>query len=312
MNGADTPLPDPEPLPCRRPPEPIQVFHSAVGAGQGAYTQRMSGIEASRVRTRHFAQAKAEGLKISALTSYDALTAAIFDEAGIDLLLVGDSAANVVLGRETTLSVTTDEMITMARSVAGATRRAFVIADLPFGSYETSVEQAMDTSVRFMKESGVSGVKLEGGAEIAPTIRRLVDAGIPVCGHIGFTPQSEHTLGGPVIQGRGTGAEKLLADARAIQEAGAFALVIEMTPAQIAARVTAELAIPVIGIGAGAGTDGQILVWQDAFGLNRGHRARFVREYADLGEQLVAAARRYHEDVLGGAFPAAEESYGDR
>lgn len=278
---------------------------------RGTYTHRMSGIDASRVRTRHFAQAKAEGLKISALTSYDALTAAIFDEAGIDLLLVGDSAANVVLGRETTLSVTIEEMITMARSVAEATRRAFVVVDLPFGSYETSAAQAVDTAVRFMKESGVAGVKLEGGVEVAPSIRRIVDAGIPVCAHIGFTPQSEHSLGGPVIQGRGAAAEKLLADALAVQEAGAFAVVIEMTPAAIAAQVTAELNIPVIGIGAGAGTDGQILVWQDAFGLNRGHKARFVREYATLGEQLVAAARQYHEDVIGGQFPSAAESYED-
>lgn len=292
-------------------PKPIKATNVEPVPWPGIYTHRMSGIEASRVRTRHFAQAKAEGLKISALTSYDALTAAIFDEAGIDLLLVGDSAANVILGRETTLSMTVEEMITMARSVASAAERAFVTVDLPFGSYETSPEQAVATAVRFMKESGVAGVKLEGGVEIAPTIRRIVDAGIPVCAHIGFTPQAEHALGGPVIQGRGSGGAKLLADARAVQDAGAFAVVIEMTPAAIATEITAELNIPTIGIGAGSGTDGQILVWQDAFGLNRGRTAKFVRTYATLGEQLVEAARQYHRDVVGGEFPGAAESYED-
>lgn len=271
----------------------------------------MSGINASRVRTRHFAQAKAEGQKISALTSYDALTAAIFDEAGIDLLLVGDSAANVVLGRDTTLSVTTDEMITMARAVAGAAKRAMVVVDLPFGSYESDERDAVATSVRFMKETGVAGVKVEGGAEMASTIRRIVDAGIPVVGHIGFTPQAEHALGGPVIQGRGTAAQQLIADARAVEAAGAFAVVLEMVPAAIAAEVTQQVGIPTIGIGAGNGTDGQILVWQDAFGLNRGRKAKFVRDYANLGEVLLDAARSYDADVSSGDFPAEAESYED-
>lgn len=271
----------------------------------------MTGIDAPRVRTRHFAQAKAAGHKISALTSYDAMTAAIFDEAGIDLLLVGDSAANVVLGRETTLSVTTEEMITMARAVSGATRRALVVVDLPFGTYEAEERQAVDTAVRFMKETGVAAVKVEGGTEMAGTIRRIVDAGIPVVGHIGFTPQSEHALGGAVIQGRGAAAEKLRADARAVQEAGAFAVVLEMVPAQVATDITAELDIVTIGIGAGNGTDGQVLVWQDAFGLNRGRTARFVRQYADLGSQLLDAAKHYAADVGNGQFPAAAESYED-
>lgn len=271
----------------------------------------MSGITAPRVRTRHFAQAKAEGQKISALTSYDALTATIFDEAGIDLLLVGDSAANVVLGRETTLSVTTEEMITMARAVAGAAKRAMVVVDLPFGSYESDERDAVATSVRFMKETGVAGVKVEGGTEMAGTIRRIVDAGIPVVGHIGFTPQAEHALGGPVIQGRGAAAEQLLADARAVEAAGAFAVVLEMVPAAVAAEVTRQVGIPTIGIGAGNGTDGQILVWQDAFGLNRGPKARFVRDYANLGELLLEAARSYDRDVNSGDFPAAAESYED-
>lgn len=263
----------------------------------------------ARMRTRHFAQAKAEGRKISCLTSYDALTAAIFDEAGIDLLLVGDSAANVVLGQASTLSITTDEMLSMSRAVAGAVERAFVVADLPFGTYEEGPAQALATAVRFMKETGVHGVKLEGGVEVADTIRTLVDAGIPVVGHIGFTPQSEHTLGGYVVQGRGGAAEKLRADARAVAEAGAFAVVLEMVPTDVAAQVTAELDIVTIGIGAGNATDGQVLVWTDAFGLGRGKTPSFVRRYADLGSVLLDAARAYKADVEDASFPAESESF---
>jgi ketopantoate hydroxymethyltransferase (EC 2.1.2.11) len=269
----------------------------------------MPGIDAPRVRTRHFFEAKAAGRRISALTSYDALTARIFDDAGIDMLLVGDSAANVMLGRDTTLSVTVDEMIVFARAVAGAAKRSLVVVDLPFGSYEVNASQAVETAVRVMKETGASGIKLEGGVEIAPTIRRIVDAGIPVCAHIGFTPQSEHALGGPVIQGRGAGAEKLRADAHAVQDAGAFAVVLEMVPATLATEVTTELEIVTIGIGAGNGTDGQILVWQDAFGLNRGRTARFVRSYARIGDSLMEAARAFDADISSGAFPGEEESY---
>ncbi|MDK8894531.1 MULTISPECIES: 3-methyl-2-oxobutanoate hydroxymethyltransferase [Corynebacterium] len=271
----------------------------------------MHGIDARRVRTRHLAQAKAQGTKITALTSYDALTAAIFDEAGIDLLLVGDSAANVVLGQDSTLGITLEEMITMARAVAGAAKRAFVVCDLPFGSYEESDAQAVASSVRLMKETGVAAVKIEGGVEMAPTIRRIVDAGIPVVAHIGYTPQSEHALGGHVVQGRGDAAERLLADAAAVAEAGACAVVLEMVPAELAARVTAEVAIPTIGIGAGAGCDGQILVWTDAFGLGRGRAPRFVRRFAQLGEDLLAAARTYADEVEAGTFPAAAESFED-
>ncbi|WP_290218698.1 3-methyl-2-oxobutanoate hydroxymethyltransferase [Corynebacterium atrinae] len=263
----------------------------------------------ARMRTRHFAQAKAEGRKISCLTSYDALTATIFDEAGIDLLLVGDSAANVVLGQPSTLSITTDELITMSRAVAGATQRAFVVADLPFGSYEAGPAQALATAVRFMKETGVHGVKLEGGVEVAPTIRTLVDAGIPVVGHIGYTPQSEHALGGHVVQGRGDSAQRVLADARAVQEAGAFAVVLEMVPAAVAAEVTSQLDIVTIGIGAGPDCDGQILVWTDAFGLGRGKTPKFVRSYADLGGLLLDAARAYRTDVESSSFPSEAESF---
>lgn len=262
-----------------------------------------------RIRTRHFAQAKADGLKITSLTSYDALTAKIFDDAGIDLLLVGDSAANVVLGYRSTLPITADELIPMARAVAGAVTRAFVIADLPFGSYERSADQSLETAVRFMKETGVSGVKLEGGVRMEKQIRRITESGIPVCGHIGFTPQSEHGLGGHVVQGRGDAEQQLLDDALAVERAGAFAVVLEMVPTDVAARVTAKLGIPTIGIGAGDGCDGQILVWQDAFGLTEGRGPKFVRKYAQLADTLREAATQYADDVRSGAYPTEAESY---
>lgn len=273
--------------------------------------QDMSAIDATRIRTRHFARAKSEGRKISCLTAYDAPTAAIFDEAGIDLLLVGDSAANVILGQESTLSITVEEMMTMATAVARATRRAFVVTDLPFGSYEASPAQALATAVRFMKTTGVSAVKIEGGVEISPTIRTLVDAGIPVMAHIGYTPQSEHALGGYVVQGRGEAAAQLRQDALAVQEAGAFAVVLEMVPAALAAEISTELAIPTIGIGAGSGTDGQVLVWTDAFGLTRGNTPRFARKYADVGQVLLDAARSYISDVADESFPNEDESFQD-
>ena len=262
-----------------------------------------------RIRTRHFAQAKAAGHKITALTSYDALTAAIFDAADVDLLLVGDSAANVVLGYQTTLPITTDELIPMARAVASAAQRALVVADLPFGSYENSPEQAWQTASRFMKVTNVAAVKLEGGERMAAQIRRLTESGIPVCGHVGFTPQSEHGLGGHVVQGRGAAEAQLLADALAVERAGAFAVVLEMVPADVAQRVTEQLQIPTIGIGAGAGCDGQILVWQDAFGLTTGRTPRFVRRYADLAGVLGEAARHYVDDVRSGAYPSEAENY---
>lgn len=204
-----------------------------------------------RVRTRHFQIAKDNGVKITGLTSYDQLTARIFDEAGIDFLLVGDSAGNTVLGYDTTLPVTVDELIPLTRAVASAAKRALVVADMPFGSYEVNPEEALHTAIRFMKETGAHAVKLEGGERSAQQIRRIVQAGIPVMAHIGFTPQSEHGLGGHMIQGRGAGADQLLADALAVQDAGAFAVVLEMVPAAAAAAVTAALTIPTIGVGAG-------------------------------------------------------------
>ncbi len=264
-----------------------------------------------RVRTRFFSTAKQQGTRITALTSYDALTAQVFDEAGIDFLLVGDSAGNVVFGHGTTVPVTLDELLPLSRAVAGAVRRAMVVTDLPFGSYEISPEQAVASAVRLMKEGAAHAVKLEGGVRSATSIRRIVDAGVPVMGHVGYTPQSEHALGGHVVQGRGAAAEQLLADALAVQEAGAFAVVLEMVPAGIAREVSEALAIPTIGIGAGAGTDGQILVWQDFAGLTTGRVPRFVKAYADLRGVLADAASTYADDVRSGAFPAQEHSFGD-
>ena len=262
-----------------------------------------------RVRTRHFQIAREEGTKFTGLTSYDQLTAQIFDAAGIDFLLVGDSAGNNVLGYETTLPVTVDELIPLTRAVAGAVKRAFVVADMPFGSYETGPLEALHTAVRFMKETGAHAVKLEGGVRSAEQIRRIVDAGIPVMAHIGFTPQSEHGLGGHIIQGRGDGAEQLLADAHAVEEAGAFAVVMEMVPAAVAARVTAELRIPTIGVGAGPDVDGQLLVWTDWAGFTTGRIPKFVKQYADLQGVLTLAATAYKADVQNGTFPAEEHSF---
>ena len=264
-----------------------------------------------KVRTRHFQNAKKQGIKITGLTSYDMLTASIFDAAGIDFLLVGDSAGNTVLGYNTTLPVTVDELIPLTRAVAGAAKRAFVIADMPFGSYESGTDQALHTAFRFMKETGAQAVKLEGGRRSAEQIRRIVSAGIPVMAHIGYTPQSEHGLGGHVIQGRGSQADELLADARAVEDAGAFAVVLEMVPSEAARRVTEELQIPTISVGAGPHTDGQLLVWTDWAGLTTGRIPKFVKQYANLASVLGDAALAFKADVETGSYPGPEHSYDD-
>lgn len=262
-----------------------------------------------RVRTHHLLALKKEGTRWSMLTTYDQYTAGIFDEAGIEVLLIGDSAANNVLGYETTLPVTVDELLPLVRAVSGAARRSLVIADLPFGSYQRDPGQAFDTAVRFMKEGRAHGVKLEGGVAMAPTIAHLTAAGIPVMAHIGFTPQSEHALGGYRVQGRADAGDELVAAAAALQDAGAFAIVMEMVPAPVAARVTAALQIPTVGIGAGPDCDAQVLVWQDFAGLRGGKMARFVKQYADLRGTLLEAARDYRSDVVAGTFPGPEHSF---
>ena len=262
-----------------------------------------------RVRTHHLREMKERGERFTMLTAYEQYAAATFDEAGIDVLLVGDSASNNVYGNETSLPVTVDDLLPLTRAVSRSVRRSLVVGDLPFGSYQASPEQAYLTAARFMKEGGAHCVKLEGGVEMAAQIERLTRGGIPVMAHIGFTPQSEHTLGGYRVQGRGDAADRVLRDAHAVQEAGAFAVVMEMVPGEVAAQVTKELTIPTIGIGAGAECDGQVLVWQDAFGLRTGRMARFVKQYADVHGVLLDAARAYADDVRGGTFPGPEHTF---
>jgi len=253
-----------------------------------------------------FARLKGQGRKIAMLTAYDHTMARLLDDAGVDALLVGDSLGTVVQGHDATLRVTLDQMVYHAEMVARAARRALVVADLPFGSYQASGEQAMGSAARFLKETQCQAVKLEGGRTVAGTIRVLVDAGIPVMGHVGLTPQSVRRLGGFKVQ---RDADALLADARAVAEAGAFAVVLECIPADIAARITAEISIPTIGIGAGPDCDGQVLVTHDMLGLFEGFRPRFVRRYAELGDAIRRAATAYADDVRARRFPNDAESF---
>ena len=262
-----------------------------------------------RVRTHHLREMKDRGEKFAMLTAYEQYAAQTFDEAGIPVLLVGDSASNNVYGNETSLPVTVDELIPLVRAVTRSTQRALVVADLPFGSYQGSPEQAFHTAVRFMKEANAHSVKLEGGAEMAPQVHRLCESGIPVMAHIGFTPQSEHNLGGYRVQGRGDAASRLVSAAHAMEEAGAFAVVMEMVPGDVAAQITKELHIPTIGIGAGPHCDGQVLVWPDAFGLRTGRMATFVKQYADVHGVLLEAARTYAAEVADGSFPGPEHTF---
>lgn len=265
-------------------------------------------LAVKKVRTVHLQQAKDAGEKFAMLTSYDALTATIFDRAGIELLLIGDSAGNNVLGHESTLTITVDEMIPLVKAVSTVAKRAMVVADLPFGSYEQSPTQAVATAVRFMKEGGAHAVKMEATAHHVDHVRAMVAAGIPVMAHIGFTPQSEHALGGYRVQGR-DGGQALKDTALALEEAGAFCLLMEMTRSDVAADIDASVRIPIIGIGAGADISGQVLVWQDAFGLRQGKMARFVKQYANLYDTLFEGAAAYRADVRSGAYPAAEHRF---
>lgn len=255
-----------------------------------------------RVRVGHLRQKKAAGKPITMLTAYDALTAPIFEAAGVDSLLVGDSLANVLLGYETTIPVSLDDMVAATGAVARSVSRPLVVADLPFGSYEGSPEQAYESAVRLMK-AGAHAVKLEGGTPRVAAVKMLVEGGIPVMGHLGYTPQSEHALSGPRLQGRGDQGEQLWADALALEAAGAFAVVLEMVPAPLAKSVTRALKIPTIGIGAGPSCDGQVLVWSDMAGMTDWSPS-FARRFAELGRALQQAATEYVEAVETGAFPA--------
>ncbi|GAA1639749.1 3-methyl-2-oxobutanoate hydroxymethyltransferase [Georgenia ruanii] len=262
-----------------------------------------------RVRVHHLRQAKERGEALTMLTAYDAVTARIFDEAGIDILLVGDSIGDNMLGHPTTIPVTVDEMIPAVRAVARASRRALVVADLPFGSYEASPQQCLATAVRMLKEAGAHAVKFEGGAHLAEHVRLLTRSGIPVVGHLGFTPQAENLLGGKRVQARDNdAAEQLVADALALADAGAVAVVLEMVPAPVAERVTEVLPVPTIGIGAGPGCDGQVLVWTDMAGMT-GWSPRFAQRFGEVGAELYRATRAYARAVRERAFPAPEHTY---
>jgi 3-methyl-2-oxobutanoate hydroxymethyltransferase len=265
-------------------------------------------LEKVTVRTLH--RLKREGIPIVCLTAYEALTARLLDRAGVDLILVGDSGGMVMAGRPDTIAVTMTEMLHFTRWAAQGVERAMLVADLPFLSYQVSPEEALRNAGRLMKEGGAEGVKLEGGEPMVPTIRRLVEIGIPVMGHLGLTPQSVHVLGGYVLQGTGPGdEERLVREARLLEEAGCFSLVLEKVPAETAERITAAVGIPTIGIGAGAGCDGQILVTQDMLGLFTEFKPRFVRHYEQLAARIEEAVGRWARDVREHAFPGPEESY---
>ena len=259
-----------------------------------------------KIRTSTLSALKQKGQRFSCLTSYDALTAEIFDQAGIEVILVGDSASNTVLANDGTVPITLDEMLIFGRAVSRSVKDALVVLDMPFGSYEISALQAVENGIRAMKESGAAAIKLEGAR--IEQIKALVDAGIPVMGHVGFTPQSVHALGGFKVQGRGESADDILRDCLAIQQAGAFAVVLEMVPADLAERITKELSIPTIGIGAGNKTDAQILVWTDFAGLGE-KVPSFAKQYLNLRQDLSNAAVNYRSEVLGGEFPTAEQSF---
>ena len=251
---------------------------------------------------------KRDGKRWAMLTSYDALTASVFDEAGIPVLLVGDSAGNNFLGEENTVPVTVDELIPLARAVVRGSKRALVVADLPFGSYEVSKEQALETGIRFLKEAKLQAVKVEGGVRVIDQIRALVTYGIPVMGHLGMTPQSVNAFGGFKVQGRGDAAETIIEDAQALQEAGCFAIVLELIPAELASRIRSEVSIPVIGIGAGADCDAQVLVWTDLMGLTE-KAPRFARAYRDLRGEMSGAVKEWMDDVATGRFPNEAETF---
>ena len=267
------------------------------------------GTFSRRVTIRDLQVAKQRSERWPMLTSYDMYTAEIFDEAGVPVLLVGDSAANNVFGYADTVPVTVDELIPLARAVVRSTERALIVGDLPFGSYQAGPQQALATAIRFMKEAGVQAVKLEGGVPVAAAVRTIVDAGIPVMGHVGFTPQSVNALGGYRVQGRGDDAPRVLGAARALEEAGAFAVVLEMVTSEVAREATQMLTIPTIGIGAGPDCDAQVLVWQDMAGLRRGRMPKFVKTYGDLRGALFDATKAFASEVVSGSFPDDDHSY---
>ena len=275
------------------------------GNGSAADGETAAKPPRKKVRIHHLTELKERGEKWAMLTSYDFMTASIFDEAGVTALLIGDSAANTVYGFDSTLPMELDVIAAVRRG----TKYALVVADMPFASYEESPAQAYRSAAKLMK-AGAEAVKLEGGVHMAPTIEFLQRRGIPVMAHIGFTPQSVNSLGGNRVQGRGDqAADKIRLDAKAVDAAGAFSVVLEMVPSDVAAQVTKEISIPTIGIGAGNQCDGQVLVWQDFSGLNRGRTARFVKKYANIGDELLRGAQEYVAEVASGEFPGPEHGF---
>jgi 3-methyl-2-oxobutanoate hydroxymethyltransferase len=288
---------------------PASTVPASTGAAATRTPEPLYGGRATRrVTVSDLAKAKARGEKWPMLTAYDALTAHVFDEAGIPVLLVGDSASMVVFGHDSTIPVTLDELIPLTAAVVRGTSRALIVADLPFGSYQASPAAALAAGIRFLKEAGAHAVKLEGGRRVLPQAEELVAAGIPVMGHLGLTPQSVNVFGGYRVQGRGEDGEQLLQDAKALEAAGAFAVVLECVPAELAARVTKAVSIPTIGIGAGPDCDAQVLVWQDMAGLSP-RTPKFVKRYADVAGVLGRAAQSFAEEVTSGQFPTEEYSY---
>lgn len=266
--------------------------------------------EIKKVTTDTLRKMKQKGEKISMLTAYDFTTAKMVDAGGVDTILVGDSAANVMAGYSTTLPITLDQMIYHAQSVVRGVKRAFVIVDLPFGTYQSNPEKALESAIRIMKETDAHAIKLEGGAEVADSIKKIVDAGIPVMGHLGLTPQSINQFGGYGLRAKEeTEAEKLLADAQLLEEMGCFGLVLEKIPATLAKKVTEQLSIPTIGIGAGADCDGQVLVYHDMVGMNEGFAPKFLRKYLNLYTEITNAVAEYVADVKSQSFPNEKESY---
>ena len=262
-----------------------------------------------RVTTRDLAAAKERGETWPMITAYDALTAGLFDAAGIPVMLVGDSAAMVVYGHDSTIPVTVEELIPLVAAVVRGSQRAMVVADLPFGSYQESPQQALHTATRFMKEAGAHAVKLEGGERVLPHVELLTASGIPVMAHLGLTPQSVHQFGGYRVQGRGEAGQRLILDAKHMEKAGAFATVLEVVPSDLADAVTRAVSIPTIGIGAGPDTDAQVLVWQDMAGLTPGKPAKFVKQYADLRSVLTGAVQTWADEVVNGQYPGPEHQY---
>jgi 3-methyl-2-oxobutanoate hydroxymethyltransferase len=263
-----------------------------------------------KVTTHRFMEMKQKGEKISMLTSYDYTMAGVVDKAGVDAILVGDSASNVMAGNQTTLPITVDQMIYHAKSVARAVQRALVVCDMPFGSYQVNAADGVTNAIRIMKGSGCDALKLEGGVEIIDTVKRILDAGIPVMGHLGLTPQSINKFGTYAVRAKEEAeAEKLISDAKLLAETGCFGVVLEKVPAQLAARVTSEISCPTIGIGAGNGCDGQVLVIADMLGMTQGFSPRFLRRYANLNEVITDAVGHYVSDVKSGDFPNESESY---